>query len=148
MLRRLTVAALCAALLLSLAAPTLALAQEEPDVISDVTIVSATIDMETGVATVTVSVTCFVDVLVVRVEADLIQSYGSGHLASSYQPGAGSSPCQAGEVLTFPIHHGNQQGRFVAGPAEVSGFVEAIVVCCYSADFARIGPTTVILRPA
>jgi hypothetical protein len=148
MLRRRIVTSLCAALLLSLAAPTAALAQEEPDAISDVTIESSTVDMETGVATVTVSVTCFVDVLVVRVEADLIQSYGSGHLASSYQPGAGSSPCQAGEVLTFPIHHGNQQGRFVAGPAEVSGFVEAIVVCCYSADFARIGPTTVILRPA
>jgi hypothetical protein len=78
MLRRRTVTALCAALLLSLAAPTAALAQEEPDVISDVTIESATVDMETGIATVTVSVTCFVDVLVVRVEADLIQSYGSG----------------------------------------------------------------------
>jgi hypothetical protein len=148
MLRRRTVTALCAALVLSLAAPTAALAQEEPDVISDVTIESATVNMDTGIATVTVSVTCFVDVLVVRVEADLIQSYGSGHLASSYQPGAGSSPCQAGEVLTFPIHHGNQQGRFVAGPAEISGFVEAIIECCYSADFASIGPTTVILRPA
>jgi hypothetical protein len=148
MLRRRTVTALCAALLLSLAAPTAALAQEEPDVISDVTIESATVDMETGIATVTVSVTCFVDVLVVRVEADLIQSYGSGHLASSYQPGAGSSPCQAGEVLTFPIYHGNQQGRFIPGPAEISGFVEAIIECCYSADFASIGPTPVILRPA
>jgi hypothetical protein len=45
MLRRRTVTALCAALLLSLAAPTAALAQAEPDVISDVTIESATVDM-------------------------------------------------------------------------------------------------------
>jgi hypothetical protein len=51
-------------------------------------------------------------------------------------------------VVTFPIHHGNQQGRFIPGPAEISGFVEAIIECCYSADFASIGPTTVIRRPA
>jgi hypothetical protein len=36
-----------------LAAPTAALAQEEPDVISDATIEFATVDMDTGVATVT-----------------------------------------------------------------------------------------------
>jgi hypothetical protein len=150
MLRRRTVTALCAALLLSLAAPTGALAQEEPDVISDVTIVSATIDTQTGVPTVTVSVTCLVDVAVVRVEATLTQSYGSGRFASSSQPGAGFSSCQAGEVLTFAIRFGPQQGRFVPGPAEITGFVEAIIECppCFSDDFARIGPTTVILRPA
>ena len=73
---------------------------------------------------------------------------GSGRLASSYQPGAGSSPCRAGEVITFAIRFGNQQGRFVPGPAEITGFVEAIIECCYFVDVASISPTTVILRPA
>jgi hypothetical protein len=104
--------------------------------------------METGVPTVTISVTCLVDVPIVRVEANLTQSYGSGRLASSYQPGAGYSSCQAGEVLIFAIRFGPQQGRFVPGPAEITGFVEAILECCYSADLESIGPTTVILRPA
>ena len=146
MLRRRTVTALCAALLLSLAAPTAALAQEEPDVISDVTIESATID-KTGVPTVTISVTCLVDVPIVRTRATLTQRLGSGRFASSLQPG-GFSSCQAGEVLTFAIRFGPQDGRFVPGPAEITGFVEAILVCCVSAEVESIGPATVILRPA
>jgi hypothetical protein len=146
MLRRRIVTSLCAALLLSVAAPTAALAQEDPDIISDVTIVSATID-KTGVPTVTVSVTCLVDVPLVGVSATLTQSHGSGRLASSFQPG-GFSSCQAGEVLTFAIRFGPQQGRFVPGPEEITGFAEAILVCCVSADLESIGPTTVILRPA
>ena len=150
MLRRRTVTALCAALLLSLAAPAAALAQEEPDVISDVTIVSAVVDIQTGVPTVTVSVTCLMDVPgQVRGEATLTQSYGSGRLASSWQGGFGGNPCQAGQVLSFPIRFGHQQGRFVPGPAQIHGFVEAQLVCCYFADdMESIGPTTVTLRPA
>ena len=58
MLRRRTVTTLCAALLLSLAAPQRRPAQEEPDVISDVQHLSAVVDMKTGIATVTVSVSC------------------------------------------------------------------------------------------
>jgi hypothetical protein len=146
MLRRWIVASLCAVLLLSLAAPA-ALAQEDPDVISGVTIESATIDTETGVPTVTVSVTCLVDVPLVRARATLTQSRGSGRVASSLQPGAFTS-CQAGEVLIFAIRFGPQQGTFVPGPAEITGFVEAILVCCISADLESIGPTTVVLRPA
>jgi hypothetical protein len=145
MLRRRILASLCAALLLSLAAPT-AVAQEEPDVISDVTIVAATID-KAGVPTVTISVTCLVDVPLVGASATLTQSFGSGRLASSFQPG-GFSSCQAGEVLTFAIRFGPQDGRFVPGPAEITGFVEAILVCCVSAEVESIGPATVILRPA
>jgi hypothetical protein len=145
MLRRRILASLCAALLLSLAAPT-AVAQEEPDVISDVTIVAATID-KAGVPTVTISVTCLVDVPLVGASATLTQSFGSGRFASSFQPG-GFSSCQAGEVLTFAIRFGPQDGRFVPGPAEITGFVEAILVCCVSAEVESIGPATVILRPA
>ena len=51
-------------------------------------------------------------------------------------------------MITFAIRFGNQQGRFVPGPAEITGFVEAIIECCYFVDVASISPTTVILRPA
>jgi len=150
MLRRRTVTALCAALLLSLAAPTAALAQEEPDVISDVSIVSAVVDMKTGIATVTVSVTCLMDVgYQVRGEATLTQSYGSGRFAFSSQGGFGGSPCQAGQVLSFPIRFPSPIDKFVPGRAEISGFMEAMIVCCHlSDDTESIGPTTVALRPA
>jgi hypothetical protein len=150
MLQRRTVTALCAALLLSLAAPTAALAQEEPDVISDPTIVSAVVDMKTGIATVTVSVTCLMDVgYQVRGEATLTQSYGSGRFAFSSQGGFGGSPCQAGQVLSFPIRFPSPIDKFVPGPAKISGFMEAMIVCCHlSAEVESIGPTTVTLRPA
>jgi hypothetical protein len=151
MLRRRTVTALCTALLLSLAAPTVALAQEEPDLISSVTIVSAVVDTETGAPTVTVSVTCLMDVAhQVRGEATLTQRYGSGRLASSWQGGFGGSTCQAGEVLSFPIRFGHQNGKFVPGPAQIHGFMEAFVGCCTSIadDMESIGPATVTLRRA
>jgi hypothetical protein len=151
MLRRRTVTALCAALFLSLILPTAALAQEEPEVISDVTIVSAVVDMKTGVPTVTVSVTCLMDVgYQVRGEAELTQTYGPGRLASSWQGGFGGSPCQAGQVLSFPIRFGHQQGRFVPGPAEIHGFMEAFLESGTSIadDMEGIGPATVTLRPA
>jgi hypothetical protein len=103
MLRLRIVVALCAALLLSLAVPGVAMA-EEPDVISSPTIVSAVVDMKTGVATVTISVTCLMDVgYQVRGEGSLSQSYGSGRFAFDRQGGFGGSTCQAGEVLTFPV---------------------------------------------
>jgi hypothetical protein len=149
MLRWRTVTVLCAALLLSLAVPTAALAQEEPDLISSPTIVSAVVDMKTGVPTVTVSVTCLMDVTYqVRGEATLTQRYGSGRFASSIQGGFGGSTCQAGQVLSFPIRFGHQAGEFVPGPAEIRGFMEAMIVCCHSDDLESIGPTTVTLRPA
>jgi hypothetical protein len=152
MLRRRTVVSLCAVLLLSLAAPTVALAQEEPDVISSVTIVDATVDTHTGVATVTVSVTCLMPAAVVRGEVfTFTQRYGSGRyaLSSGY---TGSSSCQAGQVLTFPIRlfpFVPYVDRFVPGPAEIHGYMEAGICCVYpSDDTESIGPTTVILRPA
>jgi hypothetical protein len=145
MLRRRIVTLLCAALLLSLAAPGVALA-EEPDVISSPTIVSAVVDTQTGVATVTVSVTCLMDVgYQVRGEASLSQPDGSGQFAFSSNGGFGGIPCQAGDVLTFPVRFSPFVGRFVPGPAEISGFLEAQVVGFFSDDTETIGPTTVVL---
>jgi hypothetical protein len=149
MLRLRIIVSLCAALLLSLVAPGAALA-EEPDIISSPTIVSAVVETKTGIATVTVSVTCLVDVPgQVRGEATLSLSYGSGNFAFSSQGGFGGSTCQAGEVLTFPVRFRPFVGRFLPGPAEIRGFMEAQLVCCFfSDDTESIGPTTVMLRPA
>ena len=149
MLRLRIVVPLCAALLLSLAAPGAALA-EEPDLISSPTIVSAVVNTKTGVATVTISVTCLMDVAgQVRGEGSLSQRYGSGRFAFTYQGGFGGSTCQAGDVLTFPVRFPSWLDRFVPGPAEIDGFMEAQVVCCYfSDDFEDLGPTTVRLQPA
>ena len=140
---------LCAALLLSLAAPGAALA-EDPDLISSPTIASAVVDMKTGVPTVTVSVTCLMDVAgQVRGEGLLTQRYGSGRFAFSFQAGFGGHACQAGDVLTFPVRFGHQEGRFVPGPAEIGGFMEAQLVCCFfSDDTETFGPTPVRLQPA
>ena len=147
MLRRRTVTALCAALLLSLAVPGVALA-EEPDVISSPTIVSAVVDMKTGIATVTISVTCLMDVgYQVRGEGTLSQSYGSGRFAWSYQGGFGGSTCQAGDVLTIRARFPSPLDKFVPGPAEIDAWLEAQIVCCHSDDFEDI-PTPVMLRPA
>jgi hypothetical protein len=150
MLRWRTITALCAALLLSLAAPTAALAQEEPDVISSPTIVSAVVDTKTGVATVTVSVTCLMDVPApgaVFGLAALSQSYGSGNFAYSQQH-FGWNTCQAGEVLTLSVRFPSWLvgSRFLPGPAEIDGWIEARFVG--AEDTESIGPTTVILRPA
>ena len=149
MLRLRIVVPLCAALLLTLAAPGAALAEEDPDIISSPTIVSAVVDMETGVPTVTVSVTCLMPAANVRGEGLLTQRYGSGRFAFTYQGGFGGSTCQAGDVLTFPVRFPSWLDGFVPGPAEIDGFMEAQVVCCYfSDDMESIGPTTVRLRPA
>jgi hypothetical protein len=147
-MRKLIVIAIAITAALAVLAPTAAPAQE-PDLISSVTIVSAVIDTETGVPTVTFSVTCLMDVpYQVFGAATLTQSHGSGRLASSFQKGIGGVPCQAGQVLTFSKRFGLQQGIFVPGPAEIRGFIEADLVCCLEADLQLIGPTTVILRPA
>ena len=122
MLRR-RIVILLSALLLSLAAPGVALA-EEPDVISSPTIVSAVVDTKTGVATVTVGVTCLMDVgYQVRGEASLRQLHGSGRFAFSSQGGFGGIPCQAGDVLTFPVRFPPLPvlDKFRPGPAEIRG---------------------------
>jgi hypothetical protein len=152
MLRLRIVVAVVAALLLSLAAPGAALAQE-PDLISSPTIVSGVVDTHTGVATVSVSVTCLVDVgYQVRGEGSLIQRYGSGRFAWWYVGGFGGSTCQAGDVLTFPVRFASPPplDRFVPGPAEISGFMEAYVESGHLAGYETetLGPTTVMLHPA
>jgi hypothetical protein len=140
---------------LAVLAPTAAPAQE-PQVLSNATILDAVVDTDSPYfATVTVSVTCLVDIPspgYVVATATLTQSNGSGHRANAFRPGAGGFPCQAGQVLVIPLRFGNTldiKGRFLPGPADIHGFIQAFIDCCSQLDgTAGIGPTTVILHPA
>jgi hypothetical protein len=139
---------------LAVLAPTAAPAQE-PKFLSSATILDAVVDTDYPYfATVTVSVTCLMDIPspgYVVATATLTQSHGSGHLANAFRPGAGGFPCQAGQVLVIPLRFGNTaaiKGRFLPGPADIHGFIEAFSDCSRGCETAVIGPTTVILRPA
>ena len=121
------VVALCVALLISLAAPAVAGAQEDADVISDVTIVQSTIDMPTRVSTVTLEVTCLTAAIFVRGWARLVQVRGSRTVVSVLAAFGESAGCQAGQVLTFPIAFAAEAGLSLApGPVEISGIIEAL----------------------
>ena len=140
-------------------APTAAPAQEQ-QFLSNVTILDAVVNMDTHSptvheATVTVTVTCLVDITSpgwFRGTATLTQSAGSGRLASSLARGFGNAPgnvpCQAGRALVIPIRFSRQQGTFLPGRADIHGFIEVFSDCCTSADVVTIGPATVILHPA
>lgn len=133
--------------ILTFAGPAVAVAQDDPEVIS-VSIVSATVDMETGVPTVIINVSCLMDAAIVRGEGSLTQASGKRRFAYSLQGGFGGGSCVEGNVLTFTAVFGHQAGRFAPGPATLEGFVEAMFECCSTADLASLGPTTVLLRPA
>ena len=90
---------------LAVLAPTAAPAQEELQLISSITILDAVVDMDTHEATVTVSVTCLMDVpyFVGGGYATLTQRARSGRVASSLRSGFGTGGCLAGQVLVFPL---------------------------------------------
>jgi hypothetical protein len=139
---------------LAVLAPTAAPAQE-PKFLSSATILDAVVDTDYPYfATVTVSVTCLMDIPspgYVVATATLTQSNGSGHLANALRKGAGGFSCQAGQVLVIPLRFGNTadiKGRFLPGPADIHGFIQAFIDCCSEVDVVGIDLTTVILHPA
>lgn len=140
---------------LAVLAPTAAPAQE-PKFLSSVTILDAVVDThDPYFATVTVSVTCLMDIPspgFVVAAGTLTQSYGSGHRANAFRKGAGGFPCQAGQVLVIPLRFGNTtaiKGRFLPGPADIHGFIQAFLdPSSREVEVVGIDLTTVILRPA
>src|SRR4029453_17072673 len=133
---------------LAVLAPTAAPAQE-PRFLSSATILDAVVDTDYPYfATVTVSVTCLMDIPspgFVVATATLTQSNGSGHHAGAFRPGAGGFPCQAGQVLVIPLRFGNTtdiKGRFLPGPADIHGFIQAFIDCCSEVDGVGIDLTT------
>jgi hypothetical protein len=149
-MRKLIVTAIAITASLILLAPTVARAQE-PKLLSSVTILGAVVDTKTRNATVTVTVTCLMDIpepgFVVG-SATLTQTSGSGRSVSYLRKGIGDVPCQAGQALVFPIPFSGVGDGFLPGPANIYGFLEADLDCCLQADLSLIGPTTVTLRPA
>jgi hypothetical protein len=143
--------AIAIAAALAVLAPTAAPAQEEPQLLSSVSILSSVVDVDRQVVTVTVSVTCLMDVPydVGPGYAQLTQSEGSGRVASFVTKAFGANGCLAGQVLVFPLRFGGTHVPFLPGPAVISGVIVATLACppCLDDDEASIGPATVILRP-
>jgi hypothetical protein len=142
--------AIAIAATLAVLAPTAAPAQEELQLISSITILDAVLDMDTHEATVTVSVTCLMDVpyFVGGGYARLTQRARSGRVASSLRSGFGTGGCLAGQVLVFPLRFSRQQGTFLPGAADLRVVVVATLACppCLDDDTEDIA-TTVTLRP-
>ena len=142
---RLSVISLTVLLLSVASAAGVAAEDGVPDVIADVTIMSATMDTKTRVPTVGVTVRCVANGEFVRIRASLVQVRSNGKVAESQQ--VASASCTAGTVLTFDLAFGPQVGTFVPGRARVSGFVEAYELCCIIADVELVPQTSVKLRP-
>ena len=133
-------------LLISIATPPVGVAQDEtPDVIADAAILSATIDVKTRLPTVVITATCVTAAEFVRVRLLLTQSFGKGQLALSLQSREGN--CVAGQVLNVPVVFGPQVGRFLPGPAQIDGFVEARQMLGFPSDVESIPLTELILHP-
>src|SRR6188472_4302469 len=138
--RRSLVATILAAGLLSMTAPA-TLAQDEPlDYITGLTVVSTTIDVHSGEATLTFDVTCLVDVGFLRTRVHV----GQGDEQASLNA---ESSCSAGETKRWTLPFESQaSGRFHPGRAELEGFVVAL--CCAGGDADTFPIDHVIIRPA
>ena len=129
------VSALLATGLLTAVAP-VALAQDETD-ISNVGVVSSTVDIHEGVASITFTVDCNIDIFVLRFHATLRQRNASAIVTTERS-------CSAGQTFEATIDFGRQEGVFRPGPASLDGFVSAFIV----GDVDDIPVDQVLLRPA
>ena len=116
MRRHVLAAAVAAALTLLAATASAAYAQDENE-ITNVAVVSATVDVQAGVAALTFTVDCNVDVAFLRIRAILIQRDAIAQVTDA-------TTCAAGETIQVTLEFGNQQGVFHAGPAALDGFFQ------------------------
>jgi hypothetical protein len=100
-----------------LLAATASAAYADENDITNVGVVSATVDVEAGVAAVTFTVDCNVDVAFLRIRATLIQRH-------AFAMEVDATTCAAGETIQVTLEFGRQQGVFRPGPAALDGFFE------------------------
>jgi hypothetical protein len=138
--RRSLVVAILAAGLLSMTAPAV-LAEDDPlDYITDLTVVSTTIDVHSHAATLTFDVTCLVDVGFLRTRVRIAQGDEQASLNAE-------SSCSAGETKRWTLLFESQaSGRFHPGRAELEGFVVAL--CCARGDADTFPIDHIIILPA
>ena len=113
--------ALAGALGLVPMAPVLA-ADEPPNIIENVHIVSSTIDVHTRLPTVVIGLDCLLDAGFLRIRVTLTQKV-AGSISSSQQTSGGS--CVVGTQPEFAVAFGPQQGTFKPGLADLAGFAAA-----------------------
>ena len=101
----------------SLLAATASAAYADENDITNVAVVSATVDVEAGVAALTFTVDCNVDVAFLRIRAILIQRGAIAQVTDA-------TTCAAGETVQVTLQFGNQQGVFHPGPAALDGFFQ------------------------
>jgi len=101
----------------SLLAATASATYADENDITNVGVVSATVDVEAGVAALTFTVDCNVDVAFLRIRATLIQRH-------AFAMEVDATSCAAGETVQVTLEFGGQQGVFRPGPAALDGFFQ------------------------
>jgi hypothetical protein len=128
---------------LLLASASAAFAQDEPpNLIENLRLGTATIDLQTRLPIVTVTMDCVADASFVRIRLTLTQKAGTTS-ASSLQTVEGT--CVAGTTISRDITFGLQQGTFRPGKASISGFAAANNGLPPD-DLETIPPTDLFLR--
>jgi hypothetical protein len=112
-------AGLVLAVTLLLAGAPAATAQEPMDVVDGFAVVSATVDVATGFATVTYTFHCIGPIEYVRIRSTLTQRHAGVEDFASSSVTAAEFACAAGTTVTLPVSYGGQQGSYHAGPADI-----------------------------
>ena len=110
-------------------------AQDENE-ITDVAIVASTVDVHEGVASITYSVHCTIDVPLLRIRSVLTQRDASATVPRE-------TSCSVGQTIQVTLEYGRQQGVFRPGPATIDGFVQVLL----AGDVDDIPVDRVLLRP-
>jgi hypothetical protein len=134
---------LALSMLISAAVPGAAAADLVPNGLADITLDVTTVNPQTGIGHVTVSVTCLAPAGLVRARATTVQIYGQGRYAVSFDAQALLSGCQAGQRVSLVLQFGGQQGQFVPGLATIQGFVETFA----PPGVLSFGTRDVLLQP-
>ena len=113
--RRMLIIPILVACLLA-ATASVAHAQDENE-ITNVGVVSASVDVRAGVAALTFTVECNVDVAFLRIRATLTQRDASAREVDA-------TTCSAGETIQVTLEFGGQQGVFRPGRAALDGFFQ------------------------
>ena len=133
-------------LLFALASPAATLAE---DLIANLRVVSATVDMDTGVAQVVFRVDCVTDVAFIRTTTAVMHQ-PRGPLNEYSHNEVGISSCVAGGVADIPIefHTGvSSKGSFMPGPARTEGLLIAFLSSGDPGDAEDLAQG-IVLKPA
>jgi hypothetical protein len=119
-------------------------------VLADFTLGAPTVNPQTGLGHVTVSVTCLVPAASVRTRLATIQTEGQGRHAFSSSAGGVLTGCQAGQRVSMVVAFVNMSfgEKFAPGWATMTGFVELFPTTFIDFPEAiRFGPLNVLIRP-